>query len=547
MTHSPDTYTTHFDKYFALLIAGVVVASLGVWDARIPLGDEGGYILQALSLASAKTYSSNLYLSAYAFLFRTVTDDPIIAHLIMRFVGTLISTIGMYFVLTAFKSISRLAVMIACLIWASSSYANAYSQSSSVNVFTLALILPGIAALLRYPTINGLFMFMFAAFWAAKVRPEYYAAFIMVSLCGGVMIARQRTYACMSRSSLISAVALCALLATSVWATGTTTDTGKTTDKGEHFSLDEYLLLGLGQCYGVYYKEHHPSEHFDAMTEYRPILDKVFGHPKGFAEAIKNNPSEIIKYFVLNGASNIAQIIPTVAISKSVAKSILANVMLVLGTIFGLLYKQKSAPSTEPAQRSWLTLGTLKVLTLLALATSSSVAIVLLIPDHRYWISCMPLLYLWLAWAIDRFLDIKQVKAYHRIAVIVILVTMGIPHLLFHANPKKPPNQEMLYMMRESAKGLSHDPVIAGNFATPWAAFAFRGHATAINTKNGLSPEDLKKHRYDFFISTGLEESAKWQAEQSFLSEFKASPERFGYREFKFSNGVGTDVYVRTE
>ncbi len=523
-----------FDKYFAILIIGILVVLLGVWNVGIPLGDEGIHALQGLNLAGNKTFSMNLYYSIYALLFRTVTDDPVVAHVIIRFVVTVATTLGMYFVITAFKSISRLAAVVACLIWASSTYANPYVQIGNINGFAFVFAVLGLGMLLRYPTINSLLLFIIGAFWAANVRPEYYASLLAVSLCGValLMVAKKKC-------SFISTLVISSLLIASVWSS--------VTAKVERGSLNEYLLQGLGQCYAVYYLKNNPSEIFDPMTEYQPILDKTFGNPKNFFEAVANNPAEAFKYLAINGVKNTLRIIPAMTASNYIAKSVLTKILVVIGTIVGIRAIFLRYKNRQPASNSSLQ-DKLKILILLAFASASSAAIILLIPDPRYWISCAPLVYLWFAWAIDNFLSIKWVALHKRNIVLAILLFLSIPHLIV-GKPKRVSNQQMIYAMREAAKQLPAPvpakPVIAGNFVAPVASFVFRGEATPINTYNGLSVEDLKKHKYDIFVATELENTSLWQSELAFLKNFREEPEKFGYRRLIGSDGEMYDIYVR--
>ena len=233
--------------------------------------------------------------------------------------------------------------------------------------------------------------------------------------------------------------------------------------------------------------------------------------------------------------------------SNYIAKSIITKILVLLGTIAGiraiiLRYKNYTArPASSLPEK-------LNLLILLAFASASSAAIILLIPDPRYWIACAPLVYLWFAWAIDNFFTIKLAQRNKKYIFVGILLVLNIPHLLV-GNPKKSSNQPMIYAIREAAKTLPEPvpqrPVIAGNFVSPVASFAFRGEAVAINTYNGLSVEDLKNRKYDIFVATELENTSLWHKELDFLNSFLADPEKFGYSRLKDSQGNLYDIYIR--
>lgn len=515
-----------------LLCLGVAILSWGLWNASIPMGDEGVHILQAIKLQESGGYSSNLYYTSYKLLLDLVSGDPVVAHLVMRFAAALFSTVGLYFVLTAFRMVSPVAAMLACMAWASSSLVMPYTQQANVNLFALGLVMPGLAILLRHPTVSGLLAFLLGCLWAAMTRPEYYASLLAVGLCGVTMILfSARSSPTTSRKGV--AIILAALIAGSTWILIKSPAPGG--------GVDEYLLQGLGQCYASYYVKRHPEAHFDPMTEYEPLLNRTFGNPKGFFEAVSNNPSEAFRYFAVNGAHNIIKVPGRLLGSGSPVRFGITLLLLVAGTIIGLTHSKsdRKNPSHTATSNMWekLSFTHLQVLALVGLASASFAAIILLIPDERYWISWVPLIYLWLAWSIDQVLEIRPLKAHATVVVIALAAVLCAPKYAWRRS-----NQEIIYQVREAVKKGPDKPIVAGNSATGWAIALFGNGATVVND---ASPWELRKGRYHVFVSSGLDRTSRWLEDLPFLKIFTANPESYGYRNISHVDGTKSDIYVR--
>ena len=100
-------------KHLAFVLAATLFAHAELWNAGIPMGDEGVHILQGLRILSGEIASFNPYYLAYAALLSAVTQEPVVAHLVMRFVVSLGSTVGLYLVLHSFRAISPLGATLA--------------------------------------------------------------------------------------------------------------------------------------------------------------------------------------------------------------------------------------------------------------------------------------------------------------------------------------------------------------------------------------------------------------------------------------------------
>lgn len=521
--------------YLALVLAAAMYASIGIWNAGIPLGDEGVHVLQALKILEGMP-STNLYYMAYAAIFRFITDDPVVAHLVLRFLATVSSTLGLYLVLRSFRSISPLAVLITCFAWVGSSLNSPFTQSGNINLFSLSLVLPGLAYLLRAPSLSSLMVFALSALWAASVRPEYLASLILVTT-GGLFLLyfRRNMNLSVPKKSAAHAIRIGLLVvALAGSALAIFSRSG-----GPPF--DGYLLQGLGQCYSVDYKRRHPEAQFDPMTEYQLVLDKVFGNPRTFTEALSNNPAEATSYFIRNGARNLLRVVPNLLAGSQAIQNVLVKLLLLLGLILGFhkLYRRQKegnnlkSPSQEDVD---------KFLLLLLFASASFVSILLLIPDARYWISWVPLVYLLFAWVIDQVLDKFKLQRRSNAVLLVCFTILSSP--VFFA---KHSNQPLIYSLRESMSGLQREPVVAGNFVFGLVTFTFSGKATQINTYNDLSPDGLRNRTYDVFVADGLDGTALWGKNREFFEAFVSKPEAYGYRLFPEGLPAGMRVYVRNK
>lgn len=533
--------------YFALVLLGTVVASVGVWNAGIPLSDEGVHVLEGMKILEGIS-STNPYYLVYAGLFAWITPDPLVAHLILRFLVTTCSTVGLYFVLRSFRCVSPLATTLSCIIWAAAPLNNPYTQGGNINVFAICLVLPGLAYLLRTLSLRGLLVFLLGTFWAANVRPEYFAPFLLVPAGATIYFVFRQRLGVTDNVNLIgkqwgiTAALSVALVASALVVAFPKTDDSVPRTGPSSLTFSDYLLMGLGQCYAVYYKDRHPDEQFEPMTEYKDILDKVFSKPRTFTEALRNNPSEAGHYFLQNGARNLARILRgELLVSNSRFgqrwPSEIVRLLVLLGAGIGIWMIARSRPR--------VLIGSLardefvRILVLLLLASASSVSILLLIPNARYWITWVPLAYLVLAWAVDHIIDFCRARHWEIFLLFAAIASFDFPVFVGMQS-----NQGMIYTVKESLSDLGREPVIAGLFVYPLATFAFNGKARQVNAYDKLSPDGLRDHRYDLFIADGLESTAIWNRDKLFFEAFVRSPESYGYRLLP-SMPSGTRIYVR--
>ena len=523
------------NRHFAWVLAGVLFAHAALWNAGIPMGDEAVHILQGLRILSGEIASFNPYYLAYAVLLSAVTPEPVIAHLIMRFAVSLGSAAGLYLLLRSFTAINALSVTLATLAWVGALLCTPYTQSGNNSLLCLALVLPALAWLLRQPSWQSIATFALAAIWAANIRPEYLAPLLLVPLGGLILLRVRRPRAAgvvtFALGPVQSAILIIVLAASGVATVLKPGEPGAT--------LQSYLLQGLGQCYGVYYKRLHPEEQFNPMTEYQGVLDRVFGNPKTFTEALANNPGEAGRYFLDNGTRNLTLLVRDLLHGRRGLATGVVLLVVGIGTLIGFTaWIRRRLSGIPPAAKDRLV--QVQVLLLFLLAMASMASIVLLIPDPRYWASWVPLIYLWLAWSFDRIFGTLSGSRWE-------LLILPLAVLLFDRSEfvGKRSYKEVIDAVRSSVAGLQHKPVIAGNFIVGLATYALRGNAIQVNSYNALSAADLRDRKYDVFVADGLEGSALWARERAFFEAFMRSPGSFGYRLLPIGVAFRSLVYVK--
>jgi hypothetical protein len=520
-------------RYIVFVIVGALFAHAAIWNAGIPMGDEGVHILQGLRILSGEIQSFNPYYLIYAALL-SVTEEPVIAHLIVRFAVSAGSTLGLYLVLRSFRSISALGATLATLAWIGATLCTPYTQLGNNSLLCLTLVLPPLAWVLRAPSLTSLSGFALAAIWAANVRPEYFAPLVLVPLGGLILvrISRARSPASATTKGGRVTALLMAALAASLLATAF-----KPAEPGA--SLQTYLLQGLGQCYAVYYKRLHPEQRFNPMSEYQGVLDRVFGNPRTFTEALANNPGEAARYFFHNGTRNLGMLVRELLRGRRGVATGVILLVVGIGTVIGLvgwLRRRASGVPAEPERH----VAMARVLLLLLFGMASMVSIVLLIPDSRYWASWVPLIYLWLAWSFDRVFGALTGSRWE-------LLILPLAVLLFDRSEfvGKRSYKPVIDAVRIEMAGMPRKPVVAGNFIVGLSTYALRGNAVQVNTYNGLSVDGLRNRNYDVFVADGLEGTALWANNEEFFNALVKSPARLGYRLLPISVEHDSLIFVR--
>mgnify|MGYP000035333963 FL=1 len=526
-----------------VLVLLVCFMSWGVWGTSVPVGDEGVHIEMAARHLAEGRLSVNPYYLAYMLVFRFLTPDPLTAHTICRFLTSLFSVMCMALFLRSFRCLkSDWSILFVCAFWACCRLTIPYVQFGNVNVFALNIIFPSLILVVRKNSVPRSLFFLTACLWASQCRLEYWAPFALYTLyLACLLVAHWRNrFSGSEKWSTISAWTMLAVLIASF----STVIGGR--DRSVDF--DRYLLLGLNQCYTSLYSKFHPELRISTMVEYSELTDEVFGHPEGFSDSLKHNPKEVVKYLVLNGAINSVILVPGLLRHRSLfipavygKRGEIAQIScFLLLFCLGAFVRLRTLPKgwLDRSRRPETVFGPTPMV-LLCLGAAASVSLLLHIPDPRYWMSCIPVLFLWIAWSMDglfSWLTCRRAEA-----VVSILSALWFMHPIF---PGKPSNQELMRRMR-ALDPVGGPAVIAGLHPLAYGTYPFTTDYEAVTVKE-LSVAQLEAGRYDFVVvDSYLRGSSFWAREATTMDRFERDPAAFDYQEVgRTLDKYATTVYV---
>jgi hypothetical protein len=544
-----------------LLIVAFVSFSWGIWNARVGLGDDTGKVLWGLHAAETREYPRNLYLLYYTLLLRWVSPDPIGAAIVMRSAVSLFTTLALFYVLSSFRPhLHRAAVLTACAVWLASQLNAPLVQHENLSPFTFAIAAVGLGWLLRRRSWRGFVGFAVAITGAALLRPEYFAPGLLIGAVSGVWLLRQtfKTRPILFWSALAAGLSLALIV---IIPRFHQSNPGASQKQRSHKqSMDSYLLFGFGQCYAAFYKNEHPEAALDPMTEYRELFDEKFGRPTTFLGVIRNNPREAFRYFALNTLQNLRVLPRAMLITRQkegpkselidrVPRLFLLTGLLTGGTllttrIFVAGVGPKRTPWKESVRRfqheHWELLW--QIMLVAMFATASSVAIIILIAEPRYWISCVPLVYLIVAACFDSLLRLEFLRKRPWLLWMPALILFCRPLFLGLG-----PNENFeVNALRQIAPRLPENPVLAGMYSRPYQAYAFRGRAVSVWAGFGLSAEGIRKGSYDVLIvDHAMRTSDLWTKNRDFFEAFQADPASSGYVKLTEAYTGRCDIYYR--
>jgi hypothetical protein len=505
----------------------VCLISYGIWNADVPFGDEAGYVSDSYNLHSSGQFTINLYKLSYVAIFKYLTDDPLNAHYLCRFLTSLVSVVLMYFFLKSFKFINNeFALILSCVFWAIARLNIPESQFGNINLFTLNLVFPAVILLMRKFSVERALFLVVSLLWAAQIRTEYYAALAVILCWFGYMFYKRGDGDSPGFRPGLRLIAMVLLLILSI----TTISVNRT----QAPNFDKYLLLGLSQCYTSLYSKLHPEEKMSTMVEYSDLVNKVFNHPTGFIDAAMKNPKEVLKYLILNGGINSVILIPGLLRHRAIPgtekygkKGEMLQISVILIILFSATVTAvlKAKTSISAVARSCISnVGAGNLAVLLALCSASLVSIFLLIPDPRYWISFIPLLFLWIAWCLNFIFGQIRSRPVNIAIFAILTVLMSMPMFLGGDT-----NCKVILKMRQAADKSVTSPTVAGLYPGAIAFFAFKDKCQVVCVGD-LKIADFDSRKYDFVVADKyLRDSIYWRDNGSFMDDFEAKPEEHGY------------------
>ena len=532
------------------------VFSIGIWNARDGYGEETSNVAAAFRLIRSEQPNSSIYVNLIALTLRYLTPDPVMAMTFLKYVSSLLATVALCLTLKCFAGVLRQsAIIFACLVWIASSFNAPFRQSTSLSLFTFAVMLFGIYCLLRKESIPALLGFYVLGLLAASMRPEYFLPVFLITFMLLGQVVWRGAQAFQSRFGL-SRYWICggALLLGVVGGMALLMNPPKAIANKAAF-LDSYALLGLGQSYADFYHREHPKEVFSPLTEYQPLLDRTFNKPKGFLEAIRNNTGEAIRYFTINAGRNLFQYLPRSLLGhyreqseKRVHGWLYWTVrgILLVGGLLGVmrLYQARwiwnDFLSKIPQRLARADSIGRKLLFIFVLLATSSAAIILLIGAPRYFLPWIPLFYLGVAYCADSLLKVFSLSRFETLLVASACICFCRPNFLV---PR--PNFEM-DALRQVAPSVKEHPRVAAWWAEPDVVIGLCGKAEPINVWDGIQRVDIENGRIDILmIDTHLRATHVWNVQRDFFERFERQPEGCGFKKLIGYPSGSFDVYYR--
>ena len=524
-----------------ILICSVCLISFGIWNADVPLGDEAGHISNALKLIEEGGGSSNSYYLFYAGILKFITAETVNAHIVCRFTTSLIASVLMFIFLRSFSFTgSSLSVLLSVAFWISCRLNVPLVQFGNINLFCLCLIFPSLILVIRKMTVSRSLFFVLSLFWASKTRPEYNAPLLLFVIYMVVIAIFALKHKGMNWFKLFKSLGMTEIILYILLAISFIVGRSEKTQGG----LDMYLRLGLDQCYTSLYSKLHPEKKISTMLEYREVTEDVFG-PGGFKDACLRNPVEVGKYLALNGAINSIILVPglirhrAIFIPESYGKKgemiqiVLFLAVFIFGTAIGIRKHISSLGMSKFIKSVKELLFKKNMIVLFILASSSSAGILLLIPDPRYWITFIPLVFLWIAWSVN-----SIVNRFHGSRLILptsVLIVIVLCHPIFPFGSQErlstQNNQTLIFKMREcAAQYPGKVPVVSGLYPCSLAIFAFGNNQKSVGIE-AFSINSIKSSDYDFIaIDTYFRGSSFWSKNLEFMDGFEKNPEEYRYK-----------------
>lgn len=541
-----------------LLVIAVSRTNYGLWDADIPLGDDAIYIEQAFRLYEQNQWSTNLYFDLYIAIFNYLSADPIIAHYWVRYLGSLLSVIALFLLLSSLRFVSRFGAFVMALFWSLNLLNSPLLQFGNVNLLVFAMVCFAGYLWLVQGTCGRLIAggILLAAI---SVRNEYVLLLLVLvsqrlwlwlSCWGHEGLSRRY------RKRLGGAAAL--LLTALVASVAVPTLRQQATSYLA--GLNDYFFLGFTQHYSIYNVATDPALHLDPYTEYDLLISEKFPGATDFFSAVRANPTEVGKYLISNIISNLTRFYYILPGHSILLPSGLVTNGLTGGHASGdfvsrqfpgyavLWIEQALTVLFIAAGACWLLLVTVKQFSLrclalhddavfvIGLAAVASLSFILHIPDPRYWIMTIPLLYWGGAALLSKYCSPSTSGRTLGLAVLVSLIMVN-PVFSSALNRSPHTNKAVALALRDKLLSTSGQSAInaLGYYPQPLLSFALPGRGTGTDNmavrRNSSYEALVQLGSYDLvIIDSRLRKTAQYQREEPFFTRFLRSPEDHGYK-----------------
>ncbi len=537
---------------FLIVLLAHTLFSLGIWNARDGYGEETSSFRRAFHSLQTGRPQSSIYVDLIVLALRWISPDPLLVATLLKYLSSLLATTALYFALNSFSSFLRPgAILSACFLWIASTLNAPYLQSTSLSLFTFAIMLFGIDCLLRRESLPGLSGFYVFGLLAASLRPEYFLAVIPMTIYVALRGLRSGSTQIESRFKISryltrGLVVGCGMtIGAALWVN----PLAWTGERAAH--LNKYVLFTFGQCYADFYQKEHPNETFTPMTEYKILFDRTFKHPDTFLGAIRNNSAEAMRYFTLNAANNLKNLPESLLHFRVRSEDSLGGLrwmlpILISGGALGVMRIRRAGwirkdffvrLSANLARRDSVSR---KVSLLLIVAATSSAAIFLLVGSPRYFLALAPLFYLGVAFSLDSILKIPGLVRFESWLVAVSCICCCRPNYL---SPR--PNREM-EALRHIAPNVKQCPVVAAWWAGPDAVLGLGGNAHALSSFDVIREADIEDGNIDILmIDINLRATRMWAEQRDFFEHFEHHPETCGFKKLTTLPTGRFDIYYK--
>ncbi len=525
---------------------------VGIWNARAGYAEETYNVVSAFQVLRSGHLNPSLYVNLLAFLLRYVTPDPLTALTALKYIASLLATIALWLALRPFTGrLRKGSLLFACMLWIASAFNAPLIQSTSLSLFTFATMLLALAGLLRRVSLPGLTALCALGPLAAMMRPEYFLPLILACLLDGAWAFGRLTQdrAARVRRWLAWGGGLAALaVLITLWIVP------PPSFKKKAAALDQYALVGLAQCYAGFYHHEHRQEVFDPATEYQATIDRVFGRPRSFSEAARNNPVELARYLAFNTAHNLFVEMPKNLLGRYREQwesprgwaYWAVRVVLLAGTIAGARHVYQTRTTLRNPggglARGLRAEGPLarSLILLAVLASATLPALVLLIGLRRYYLACAPLFFLGVAYCVDCLVSQSGLGRFERWLAVLGVVCFCGPNYLA---PR--PNEE-IDAVRQLAPVVRQSPTIAAWWAEPYAVLGLGGRASSLSLFNDIKAADLTEGRVDILVlDENFRRSRTWAEQRAFFEAFERQPDQFGFRKVTEARTGKVEVYYK--
>jgi len=512
-------------RYSCIIIAAAFcLISIELWQTELPLGDEAHFIGKAMHHNTENRIPINPYFAIYTIILKFISNDPIQAHYCCRILVSCIASLLMFLFLKQFNFLKNdLAILLVCAFWMCCRVNIPFSQFGNANLFAFILVLSSFIPLMKKINCLRISFFITATLWAAQIRTEYYAVLILSLMYFSIRFSFNKNKIPRPATKEILLTLLCLLM-----PLASIIIIASKRDK----ALEHDLFFCLKQHYSSYYTRTHPGVKFHAMTEYGTVINRVFRKPNSFWNAFANNPKEMLKFLTNNGIRNTCIAVPGLLRHRSLfiprkygKKGEIVEIGAILLILTAGIYLGLKQIGFKPQNLKTFCLRIIqdpRFILMLLLTAAMGVPILLLIPDPRYYLPLVPLLFLSMAWSIQQLLDKCRLRTQ---IIITVMLGLWFCHPLFIGRPS---NRDLILKMREHHSS-EQRPVIAGLVPSFVATFAF-GNNHKLVYAGKISLVAIECTEYDFIvINKYFRNSAFWQKHQKFMKRFESDPERYGY------------------